>query len=140
MILNESFMKKILVEEFEKRLDFILNELTTSYSWKGNKRSAVSNPSGLKVRHKKTGDEFEIMGFEGEGEDKKVKLLSPGSANKSRTKKKRSKHKDYLGSLNSGSKKEKNSLMEKEEVENRESLAGDYILVSLKELEEEYEL
>jgi len=140
MILNESFMKKILVEEFEKRLDFILNELTTSYSWKGNKRSAVSNPSGLKVRHKKTGDEFEIIGFEGEGEDKKVKLLSPGSPNKSRMKKKRSKHKDYLGNLNSGSKKEKNSLMEKEEVENRESLAGDYILVSLKELESEYEL
>ena len=146
MILNESFMKRILEEELDKRLNFILSELTTSYKLNGEKRSAISKPDGLRVRHKETGDEFELLGFvDGKGGEKMVKLSVPGSYNSKRVNKVRSKSKDYIGSLNSGAYKKNinKDLLEGEGLDlkvTQKPNNQDYILISLKELEEEYEL
>ena len=72
MIINESFVKNILLEEYEKRLALFLCERIQIEDERGI--NVWKNADQIKIRHESTGLEFTFGGFVGEDE---VKLFLP---------------------------------------------------------------
>ena len=63
--LNENSMKRIMREEYTKRLkQFLAEEMTVEYGKGADKISLIKNARGLKVRHDKTGLEYIIWEFD----------------------------------------------------------------------------
>jgi len=63
--LNENSMKRIMREEYTKRLkQFLAEEMTVEYGKGADKQSLIKNARGLKVRHDKTGLEYVIWNFD----------------------------------------------------------------------------
>lgn len=63
--LNENSMKRIMREEYAKRLkQFLSEEMTIEYGKGVDKLNLIKNARGLKVRHDKTGFEYIIWDFD----------------------------------------------------------------------------
>lgn len=63
--LNENSMKRIMREEYAKRLkQFLAEEMTIEYGKGVDKLNLIQNARGLKVRHDKTGLEYVIWNFD----------------------------------------------------------------------------
>jgi len=63
--LNENSMKRIMREEYTKRLkQFLAEEMTVEYGKGADKQSLIKNAKGLKVRHDETGLEYVIWDFD----------------------------------------------------------------------------
>ena len=63
--LNENSMKRIMREEYAKRLkQFLAEEMTIEYGKGVDKLNLIKNARGLKVRHDKTGFEYIIWDFD----------------------------------------------------------------------------
>lgn len=63
--LNENSMKRIMREEYAKRLkQFLAEEMTVEYGKGVDKISLIKDAKGLKVRHDKTGFEYIIWNFD----------------------------------------------------------------------------
>ena len=73
--LNENYFKKILLNEYKKRLKFFLKELD-AYDDEGN----VVLSQGLKVRHKESGLEYTVSGLVKDNGEEYFKLLLPDEA------------------------------------------------------------
>ena len=63
--LNENSMKRIMREEYAKRLkQFLAEEMTVEYGKGVDKLNLIQNARGLKVRHDKTGFEYIVWNFD----------------------------------------------------------------------------
>ncbi len=63
--LNENSMKRIMREEYTKRVkQFLAEEMTVEYGKGADKQSLIKNAKGLKVRHDETGLEYVIWDFD----------------------------------------------------------------------------
>ncbi len=63
--LNENSMKRIMREEYMKRLkQFLSEEIDIEYGKGVNKINLINNAQGLKVRHDETGLEYTIFNYD----------------------------------------------------------------------------